>query len=299
MKLQPNKKSLKSKRITKKATKKTKVNLPKLPSVWSLVKKTWFECSTFWRPLLGVVIIYVILYFVLVLGLKLSTAWQDELLLSDSAWGGTFGLIFNAFSSGGFSSAGSADMTTIMQYLLFILASMAFIWTLRKLQGLKQIKWRDAYYQGTATLVPTVIVTLVLILTLVPAILSSSLLATALQLSATGAEILIVGLITGVLLLISLLLFIMFWPALYIISLPQTWPIQALRSALKVTKRRRLAILRRAIIGGLICLVVMLIILIPVAMFVPLAVSYLVFIMLFLLFGFGHVYFYNLYRSLL
>jgi hypothetical protein len=299
MKIKPNKKPLKSKKTIKKATKKTKVNLPKLPSVWSLVKKTWFECSTFWRPLLGIVIIYVILYFILVLGLNLSTAWQDQILLSDSTLGDAFSTIFGAFSSGGLSSASSSDATTIMQYLLFILASMAFVWTLRKLQGLKQIKWRDAYYQGTSALVPTVVICLVLALTFIPAILGSSILATALQLSTIGAEVAIVSAIAAALLFISLLLFVMFWPAFYIVSLPQTRPVQALRSASKVTKNRRLAIMRKAIVWMIICLVTAFILLMPIAMLVPAAVGYFVFIGLFLFFGVSHIYFYNLYRSLL
>jgi hypothetical protein len=283
----------------KKTAKKAKVNLPKLPSVWVLIKKTLFEVTTFWRPLLGIIIIYAILYFILVLGLNLSTAWQDQILLSNSTVGDAFSVIFGAFSSGGLSSASSSDTTTIMQYLLFILASMAFIWTLRKLQGLKQIKWRDAYYQGTSALVPTVIVFLILALTLVPAIIGSSLLATALQLSTVGAEVAVVSAITGALLFVSILLFAMYWPAFYIISLPQTRPLQALRSAAKITKNRRLAIIRKAIVWLIICLVLAFILLIPIAIIAPAIVGYCVFIGLFLLFGFSHIYFYNLYRSLL
>jgi hypothetical protein len=299
--------NIKFKKLTKKPAKKTaskvvkkrQPKLAKLPSAWALTKKTWFEVSTFWRPLLGITIVYGILYFILVLGLNLSTTWQYELTYPDSTWGGALGLIFGAFSTGGFDSATASDLTIVMQFLLFILASMAVIWTLRKLQGLKQIKWRDAYYQGSSALVPTVLVTLVLVLTLIPAIIGSSLLATVLQVSATSLEILTVSLITGVLLLLSLLLFVMFWPAFYIISLPQTRPIQALRSALKVTKKRRLSILRKIVAWGFLCLIIMLAILIPLAIFIPSGVSYLVFMLLFILFGFSHVYLYNLYRSLL
>lgn len=288
-----------AKKPTKKAVKKTKAKLPKLPSAWELTKKTWFDVSTFWRPLLGITIVYGVLYFILILGLNLSTTWQYELIAPESTWGEAFSLIFGAFSTGGFDSAIASDLTIVMQFLLFILASMAIIWALRKLQSLKQIKWRDAYYQGSAALIPTVLVALVLVLTLIPAIIGSSLLATAVQLSATALEVFIVSLITGMLLLISLLLFVMFWPGFYIISLPQTRPIQALRSALKVTKRRRLAILRKIVLWIILCLVIMLVILIPLAMFISSAVSYLVFVLLFVLFGFSHVYLYNLYRSLL
>lgn len=288
-----------AKKSAKKANKRAPIKLAKLPSAWALTKKAWFEVSTFWRPLLGITVVYAILYFILVLGLNLSTTWQYDLAFPASSWGEAFNLIFGAFSTGGFDSATASDLTIVMQFLLFILASMAVIWTLRKLQGLKQIKWRDAYYQGSSALVPTIIVALVLVLMLVPAIIGSSLLATAIQLSATGLEIFVVSLITGVLLLISLLLFVMFWPAFYIASLPQTRPVQALRSALKVTKKRRLAILRKIVAWGVICLVIMLAVLIPLAMFVPSVISYLVFVLLFVLFGFSHVYLYNLYRSLL
>ena len=158
--------------------------LTKLPSVWFLVKKTWFEASTFWRPLVGVTIVYVVLYFSLVLGLNLSSSWQDELLLSDSGFGGSLSVIFGAFYATGLGSSTSSDSTTLVQIMLIIMASMAFIWTLRKLQGLKQIKWRDAYYQGTSAFIPTILVSIVLILMLIPAIVGSSLLATALQLGA-------------------------------------------------------------------------------------------------------------------
>jgi hypothetical protein len=170
---------------------------------------------------------------------------------------------------------------------------------LRKLQGLKQIKWRDAYYQGTATFIPTILVCVVLVILLIPAIISGSLLATALQLSPSAAELTVVGAITALLLFLSALLFIMYWPAFYIVSLPQTRPIQALRSARKVTKRRRLAILRKTIMWLIVCFVTAIILLLPIAMIIPAIVSYWAFALLFVIFGFSHVYFYNLYRSLL
>ncbi len=289
----------KSAKLSKKVNNKEKVKLPKLPSTWALTKKTWFEVSTFWRPLLGVTIIFAILYFALVLGLNLSTSWQDELTLADSQIGGVFGLAFGALYSSGLGSSVSSDSTTLIQILLIVLASMAFVWTLRKLQGLKQIKWRDAYYQGTAAFIPTILVCVVLTLVLIPAIISSSLLSTALQLGPSASEITIIGAITVLLLLLSASLFIMYWPAFYIVSLPQTRPIQALRSARKVTKRRRLAILRKSIMWLIICIVMVLILLLPIAIIIPAIVSYWAFALLFVLFGFSHVYFYNLYRSLL
>lgn len=287
------------KKTSKSSKKNSHKTIAKLPTVWSLVKKTWFECTTFWRPLLGIVAIYMVLYIIFVLGFKLSTAWQDNLIYADNMWGDAINLIFGAFSSGGFSTVSQTESATLMQFILFLIASLAFIWTLRNLQALKQIKLRDAYYLGTARLIPTLLVAIILILTLLPAVIGSIVLATALQLSVYGLELLLVSLLSGVMLLLSLLLFIMFWPAFYIASLPQTRPIQALKSALKITKKRRLAILRNTVAWSLICLFAMLIILMPFAIFLPTIVAYLVFILLFVVFGFSHVYLYNLYRSLL
>lgn len=284
----------------KKSKKNHKVESPnKLPSVWTLIKQTWFETSTFWRPLGLIILVYAFFYFVFVLGLSFSSSLQESLLLPDNRFGEALYVIFGAFGSGGFGYTSQSDSSTLIQFLLFIIASLAFVWTLRKLQGLKQIQVRDAYYLGSSTLIPALFVTIFLILTMVPMIIGTSLFATAVQLSPSGLEIIIITIITSLLVFLSTLLFFMFWPAFYIISLPQTRPIKALRSALKVTKKRRLAIIRKALSWLFICLILMFLILLPFGLFLPAAVTYLVFTMLFILFGLSHIYFYNLYRSLL
>ncbi|MEI6237493.1 MAG: hypothetical protein WCP03_02745 [Candidatus Saccharibacteria bacterium] len=286
-----------SKKITKKSNKKLKP--AKLPSSWDLIKKTWFELTTFWRPLLGVSIVYAVLYFVLVMGLSFSSSLQDSSITGSSRMGDAFSSVFSVFSSSSLSGSSSSDATVLVQFILFLAASMAFVWSLRKLQALKKIKMSDAYYKGTATLIPTILVSFILVATLLPVVGGSSLLANVLQNGGSGTEIAIVTAISGILLLISCYLFSMYWPAFYIVSLPDTKPFQALRSSMKVTKKRRFAIIRKALVLDILMVLSLFIVLLPIALVLPSIIPLVSFLLIFIIFGIMHVYLYVLYRSLL
>lgn len=278
------------------ATKKT-ANV-KLPSVWALLKTTFLECKETWRSLIGVVIVYGVLYFVFVLGLSFSSVSNGA--SSSSRISESVKSVFSVFNStSSMSGSNQSNATVLMQFLLFLIASMALIWTLRKLQNSKGIKIRDAYYQGTSGLLPTVLVTCALILTLLPAVAGSAVLSLGLQSGNSGAEVLVSSVISILLLLGSLYLFVMFWPAFYIASLPQTRPIQALKSAAKVTKKHRFNILANFIFLLIIGFGIMFVILLVLALTVSKIVPEGAFLLLLILFGFAHVYLYNLYRSLL
>ena len=199
----------------------------KLPSIWQLHKKSFFEYLTFWRSFVGILIVYAVLYFILVLGFSFSSNIQSS-GANSSSLSRAFNAVFSVFSSSSSSNAQSSA-TVLLQFLLFVVASMAFVWALRKLQALKKIKIRDAYYQGTSALIPTILVIIVLMLTLLPAIGGSAVLSVALQTATTGAEISIVSLIAGLLLILSIYLFAMLWPSFYIVSLPATRPFGALK----------------------------------------------------------------------
>lgn len=288
--------------MPKKKQTKPKLKQPKpakLPNSWSLLKKTWLEYSTFWKPLIGVSAVYGVLYFVLVMGLSFSMTLQDTFLDVSGRLGDALTSVFSTFSTSSLAGGTSSDMTILVQFLLFLVASMAFIWTLRKLQALKKIKLRDAYYKGTSSLIATTIVSVILVATLLPLLGASSIVSAALQAGSHGTEMLIVSLIAGVLLLLAAYLFAMYWPAFYIISLPNTRPFQALKSALKITKKRRLSIIRKMLLITILMFVVILTVLIPVAMLLPSIVQVVSFILLFLIFGFVHTYLYTLYRSML
>ena len=281
----------------KKINKKTKTEKPVVTqNSWQLLKSTWFELSTFWRPIAGVTAVYAVLYFLFVMGLGFASVLQVQ-----DGTGNTFtDAMYAIFGSINDTYVGGAsDATTLLQYVLFMVASLALIWLLRKLQALKKVTIRDAYYQGTAGIVPVILVSVILIFCFIPAALGSTLVSTAMQASSAMVEIIVITAVSGILLLGSLWLFAMFWPAFYIASLPQTRPIQALRSARVLTKKRRFSILRKFIVLGLLLAFGIFIVLLPVALLLPVATPYVAYILLFVAFAFMQVYLYQLYRSLL
>jgi hypothetical protein len=268
-----------------------------LPSVWELLKKTYFELTTFWRPLFGVVITYAVLYFVFILGFSASFGYDN----SNSEGQSRILQAFDAtlFSFGGNSSTASSDATSLLQFLLFIIASLAFVWTLRHLQALKHFKIRAAYYRGTTSLIPAILVTIMLLVLCLPAAGGSFLVATAFFAGASGLELIVIWLLAIILLLASFALITMFWPAFYIACLPDSWPISSMRDALKITKKRRLNIARKVIVFGLMVFFAWVAIMFTIALISTSLVPYMSFGLVFVLFAVVHTYMYLLYRSLL
>ena len=282
----------------KKQVKKQKIApTNKVISVLEILKRTWLELSSFWKPLVGITIVYAVLYFIFVLGLNVSSIVQTQIDETASRLGQAGSVIADAV----FATYGSSqsDAAAIIQMLLFVIASLALIWALRKLQALKAITIRDSYYQGAAQIIPVLFVSVVLLFTMLPAILGSSIISVAIQAGGAQIEVLLIGVASGLLIFLSLLLFTMFWPAYYIASLPQTRPMQALKSALVVTKKRRLVIMRKLLFLAVMVLIFLALVMIPVALILPAAVPYVFYFVIFGVFLYTQVYLYELYRSLL
>lgn len=269
----------------------------KLVNSWVLLRQTWMELSSFWRTLVGITLVYVVLYFVLVMGLNITSGLTVAIDTGQSRFGQAINSI--ATSINDVYAQAQSDTTVLVQMLLFVIASLALIWALRKLQALKKITIRDSYYQGSAQIIPVLLVSVVLLLTLIPAVIGSSIFSVVLQTASVGAEIVIVSVVAGLLLLSSLVLFTIFWPAYYIASLPQTRPMQALKSAKAITKKRRLSIMRKFFVLGLVLIVCGLLFVLPIAIIVPSLAQYAVYSALFAGFLYAQVYLYELYRSLL
>lgn len=276
-----------------KDTKITKQKLPKIPSIWANYSKVWFELSTFWRPIFAILAVYAILYFVLVLGFNFSSGQTTDSGVELSKFNQAIIQTTSIFSSN------RTDSTSIVQFLLFIIASLSFIWMLRQLQSVKKIKIRDAYYLGTATFVPAILVTAALALTMFPAIAGSLLISMVYQVQAGGLELIIASAISLGLLILSLYLFAMLWPAFYIVTLPQTRPIQSLKTALKITKTRRLALMRNIAVLFLLTAITISLVIFPFALLLPSFAPLIAYLLIFLFFGIAQIYFYNLYRSMI
>lgn len=262
----------------------------------TIAKKTWLEISSFWRPLLGVTATYAALYFVFVMSFQLNNNVKQLLSTTTGKLPQAFSVItdsmFNSYSGA------QSDATTLIQILLFVVATLALVWTLRRLQNLQKAGIRDAFYEGPARLVPVLIVSLILMLTFIPALFGSTILSYALSSGSGGLEIIVASIISLALIFASLLLFVMYWPAFYIVTLPQMYPLKSLKAAAKVTKKYRLSILRKFVMLGIVCILALFIVILPIALIAPIIVPYLLYFVIFGIFMVGQVFLFELYRSL-
>jgi hypothetical protein len=293
---------MKSKKISKNSAKpaKTKIDTQltkKSIGFIEITKKTWLELSSFWRPLAGVTAVYAVLYFVFVMSLTLNSNVKELLESTEGklpqALVVSTDTVFNSYSG-----SQSSDANTLLQMLLFLMATLALVWTLRRLQNLQTVTIRDAYYEGPSRIVPVIIVSLLLMLTFIPAIIGSSILSFVIQANAALVELIIAIIISIALIFGSFMLFVMYWPAFYIATLPNMRPLRAMGAALGVTKKHRLSILRKFLLLAIFCFLFIVIVVLPVALLLPAVVPYFLYVVLFALFMIVQVYLFEVYRSL-
>lgn len=266
----------------------------------TLYKATWLDISTFWRILGGILIVYAIVNFLFVASFSLLPS--SESIQSDIAsyLGDSAGRVIDSFALVGISLVTiSAPSNTLLQVVLLLIASMALIWALRKLRGLQKIRIRQAYYEGPANIVPLVLVTMLLLLTLIPASIASTILLYALPIVGSLLERIVIYAIGSGLLILTIYWLLVWWPALYISMLPGTTPLASMRAAASLTKGRRIKIWTRQFAIFITASVVFMFVVLPLAIVLQRAVPLAVYTMLVLLFGLMHVALFNLYRSLI
>jgi len=294
-------------KLTKKQSrakaKKTAKSRQPLPGSFRL---SWRVLNIFrehWKTLGGIVLVYLLLNVVFASGISnVSTAFstiKSDLQASGGhnllhAAGGFTSLVGSAGASG--SSAGS-----ILQSVLFIIESLVIIWALRHLLSEQQITVKLAYYRSMTPLVPFLLVIFVIIIQLLPVTIGATVFAAIATSVFPG---------TAVASVLSAIAFILLgaWSlymvsssvfALYIVTLPDMQPRQALRSARDLVSFRRLTVLRKFLFLPLIILVVMGIIIVPLILFASALVPVVFYILSMLAILFTHTYLYSLYRGML
>lgn len=254
---------------------------------------------------LGVVAIYSALSFVLIQGLGSTFSLGEtkdqleEVLGADSDRIGTsfalFGYLLGTFGSQ------SADTSGTYQVVLSLITALATIWLARQVLSGEKPSLRDAYYKGMYPLVPFLLVLLVIGLQLLPAVIGNFIYSTVIGqgLAVTGLEKLLWLIIFLLLSTLSLYMVTSSLFALYIATLPDARPVQALRSARDLVLHRRLGTLARIVFLPLILLIGATIIFVPLVMFASVAVEPLFLVASAFGLVFSNLYMYNLYRSLL
>ena len=251
----------------------------------------------------GIVLVYSVLCIVLVQSLSGSDVNQLKSALHGSV-GNRFGAVFSGlmlyvYTSSTSNSSGNTGAGAY-QMILSIMTSLAIIWALRQVYAKKKIRIRDGFYFGIYPIVPFILVLLVVLLELVPLFVGGFLYGIVMtSIASTGVEEFLWLLILFGLAMVTLYLLTSSLFALYIVCLPGTTPMVALRSARKLVAGRRWIVMRKVIflpiallIIAAICVTPIIFLYAPAAPFVFLIASAIGLILM-------HSYMYRLYRDLI
>ena len=251
----------------------------------------------------GILAIYALLSLVLVKGFTSSS----NLNLAKAALGNTRGgslsdstaLLGNLFSTSGASNPGASAY----QSILFIIFSLAIIWALRQVYAKdpKGVRFKPVFYQSMGPLIPFLLVLGVITLQFIPLAVGTSIVALVVRngIAVSGLE---KSLWFALLFMFCLWTFYMLASsifALYIVTLPDVTPMQALRSAKELVRFRRWTVMRKMLFLPVILFVLTCLIMLPVVMFWTGAAEWVLFVLGLALVIVGHTYFYNLYREMM
>lgn len=285
-----------------KAKKSVKTRKP-LPGSLKLTAQVFKIFRQHWKTLGGIVLVYLLLNIVFASGISnINTAFSNikadlNTAGSDGLWRAAAGfasLIGSSGSSG--STTGSA-----LQSVLFVVESLVIIWALRHLLSGQAISIKQAYYRAMTPLIPFLLVIFVIIIQLLPVTVGATVMAAiATSVFAGSSAATVVSAIAFVLLaawsiyMVSASIF-----ALYIVTLPDIQPRQALRSARDLVQFRRPAIIRKVFFLPVLILLIMCVVIVPLILYASAVVPAVFYVLVMLSILFAHTYLYSLYRSLL
>ncbi len=281
--------------------KKTTKQVRKIPFLWKNLHQTKEDIFVFWKPLVAVISVYALSYATAVIGLNFVipqlTSQTTTGVLASEKNPDTITKVADSLSQA-VSFVSGDQASTFVQFMLFLVGSLAFIWALRKIRKLDKVKVYQAYYEGTAQLVPAFLLCIILILFLVPISIGTTILSAGIAFASSTTDYLLVYGSFFSLSLLSIWLFAKYWPSFYIITLPSIRPIYALKQAGALTRGHRFNITIQ-VIGFLILSVIVFVpLLLLFALILPKVTPYWLFILLFIYFGVAHVFMFNIYRGL-
>ena len=254
---------------------------------------------------LGILLIYSLFMVALVTGFGNTSGAEDIRQIINELFEGQLGQVISGAAVLGLLASNvtfaPSEVASLYQTTLFIIVSLAIIWSLRQTYAKKTPAIRDSFYLGMYPIIPFVLVIALLVLQLMPLAIGNWLFATVTTggLAATFAEQLLWFTLFFLLSLLSLYMLSSSLFALYIVTLPDMRPMQALRSARELVRFRRWTVLRKVLFLPLAIIVWGIIILLPLAILATPVASAAVLIYSLLSVFIAHTYMYGLYRELL
>lgn len=274
-----------------------------LPGSFKLAWHVFGIFKSHWRTLGGIVLVYLLLNIVFASGISNISGNFDSIKTElqtgggHNLWhaaGGFANLVASSGSSG--SSTGSS-----LQSALFIIESLVIIWSLRHLLSGQPVTVKGAYYKAMTPLIPFLLVIAVIIIQLLPVTIGALVLAVVSTSVFTNTAV-ATGFSIGMLVLLacwSLYMISSSIIALYIVTLPDIEPRQALRSARDLVRFRRLLVIRKVLFMPILIFIVMGLVIVPLILFAKPVVPAVFYILSMLAILFAHSYLYSLYRGLI
>lgn len=285
-------------KATKKAIKAAVVTpLPsKLPSVITLTTRSLALLRANMKLFAGIGAWYA--FCSLFLG-AITINGYDVASVRDQLGGHISGSLSTYVSLLGASTGTGTQAGQVYGFVLFVVFSLAIIWTLRQLHEKSVVRIRDAYYKGMYPLVPFVLILLVALLALMPVLIGSGLYQ---AVASTGSSryayetVLWLAVVLATMLL-SLYFIIVPILALYVATLPNMQPMTALRTAKRLVAGRRWVFVRKMLFLPVVLVMLVGIVMVPVIFLVPAAAQFLLALLGVMAIIVAHAYLYELYRS--
>jgi len=276
----------------------------RLPSVWRLSRQT---IGTVWRHkwvFLGIALIYIVFSVIFVTGLGGSTNMAGLEQQAGTATGSAGHLLADLGAFGSLLTNGTGTSNAsggAYQLIITLIISLATIWVLRQSAAGERVGFKDAFYRGMYPLIPFTFVLIVILVQLLPFLIGATIYSfvTAAGIAVNSWEqfVLLLFLIVPTIFSAYMLASSLF--ALYIVTLPDMTPLQALRSAKKLVHYRRATVFRKLLFMPIALIVLGALIVVPVIFVVPAIATWLFFVLAIVGLILAHTYVYTLYRELL
>lgn len=253
----------------------------------------------------SIALLYGLFNVLLVRGFATTSDLPTFKALLGSAFHGAWGEIQSSFTAFLYlvttSGGGGTSSSSIAQIVLLVVISLAFIWSLRQVSAKHSPKVRDAFYNGMYPLIPFTLILFVFALQLVPMAVGSFIYNTAVtnHIATDLGQKAVFAVVFALLALWSLRMVTATIFALYIVTLPNMTPFQALRSARELVYKRRLLIWRKLILLPVSLLVIAAVVVLPFILFAVSIAEWVFFILTMFIAPYVHSYLYSLYRKLL
>ncbi len=278
---------------------------PPLPSSFKLFKTAIRRLVANKKLFFGIMLIYLLLTIMLVKGLGVSNNLPAIKSALEEALTDGDGKLITSVAIFGFlaTSSGNVESETasIYQSMLLVIISLALIWALRQAHANSKVGIRDAFYNGMSPLIPFIIVMLVIGLQLIPLVIGTTIygLVVGNGLAINLGEKVVWQLLLGMTGLLSLYMISSSIFALYVVTLPDMRPMQALRSARGLVRHRRWSAMRKVIFLPVILVLLAAIIMVPLILYVTPVAEWTFFVLTMLSLAVVHSYMYGFYRELL